>query len=31
VEPFLFAPEQRERVASFRDFWRLKGIAKTEG
>ena len=21
VEPFLFAPEQRERVASFRDFW----------
>ena len=31
VEPFLFAPEQRERVTSFRDFWRLKGIAKTEG
>lgn len=24
VEPFLFAPEQRERVAGFRDFWRLK-------
>jgi len=23
VEPFLFAPEQRERVASFRDFWRV--------
>ncbi len=21
VEPFLFAPEQRERVASFRDLW----------
>jgi len=24
VEPFLFAPEQRERVAGFRDFWREK-------
>jgi len=21
VEPFLFAPEQRQRVAGFRDFW----------
>ena len=24
VEPFLFTPEQRERIASFRDFWREK-------
>jgi len=21
VEPFLFSPEQRQRVAGFRDFW----------
>jgi hypothetical protein len=25
VEPFLFAPEQRERVAGFRDFWGGQG------
>jgi predicted nucleotidyltransferase component of viral defense system len=25
VEPFLFAPEQRERVATFRDFWNNLG------
>jgi len=24
VEPFLFTPKQRERVASFRDFWAEK-------
>jgi len=24
VEPFLFAPEQRERVAGFRDFWKYE-------
>jgi hypothetical protein len=25
VEPFLFAPEQRERVSGFRDFWKNQG------
>ena len=28
VEPFLFAPEQRERVSGFRDFW---GSARGSG
>ena len=23
VEPFLFAPEERERVASFRKYWKI--------
>lgn len=27
VEPFLFVPEQRERVTSFRDFWSTKLIS----
>ena len=26
VEPFLFTPEERERVASFREYWRSKQI-----
>jgi len=28
VEPFLFAPEQRERVAGFRNFWGEKKSEK---
>jgi len=31
VEPFLFAPEQRERVDGFRDFWKNMGSARLSG